>query len=186
MQKIVVIGTGGMAKLVLEVISKLPFQVVGLLDHDRSLHGKTIHNLPVIGDLSKAKDLLLQDVKNAAIAIGDNKIRMQISEECKGVFKFPSLVDPSVYIPKDTKIEQGCIICQGSVIGPDVVIKEGTILNLNSVIGHSSTIEHFCNLGVGVKLAGRNLIKPYASIGTGAIITAGKEVIGSIKPGAVI
>ena len=80
LKKIVIIGAGGHGKDVLWTIMDINkissrFDIIGFLDDDKKLHGKTINRVPVLGGMNWLSN---KNKIGCIIAVGDGKIRENI------------------------------------------------------------------------------------------------------------
>ena len=101
LKKIVIIGAGGQGKDVLWTIMDINkissrFDIIGFLDDDKKLHGKTINGVPVLGGMNWLSN---KNKMGCIIAVGEGKIREKIVKKLKNVnVYFPSIIHPSVDI----------------------------------------------------------------------------------------
>ncbi len=181
----IIIGTGGMCKLVLDIVENYKrITIVGIADNDPAKHGTFVHGYKVICDVNGIQNI--KGVEAVIIAVGENKVREEYFNKLSGNYSMISLIHPTASLHPSLKIGRGCIICRNVVIGPDVEIGDNTIMNMGTVVGHSTTIGNHCFIGLGVNLAGRNKIKDYVHLDVGCTIGPGKNVEKDIKPGAVV
>ena len=83
LKKIVIIGAGGQGKDVLWTIMDINkissrFDIIGFLDDDKKLHGKTINRVPVLGGMNWLSN---KNKMGCIIAVGDGKIRENQNHE---------------------------------------------------------------------------------------------------------
>ena len=186
LKKLLIIGAGGTGKEVLWSINDInkisnKFEVIGFLDEKKSLHGKKIHNIPILGNINWIKN---KQNLNCVVAIGDGKKRELIVKQLKKKkLKFPKIIHPSVIIADNVKMGKGIIIQAGSIIPPDSKIGNFVLINLKSHIGHDCKIEDFVSIMTNVDVNGQTIIKKGAYIASGVVIrnllTIGKwSVIG--------
>ena len=187
MKQIVIIGTGGHGREAAWIISRCEeIQAVGFVTNDRTFHGKTICNLPVLGSpewLYGRSDVL------AVCAIGNPKTREKVVTElsANGV-RFITVIDPSAEVCEFAEIGEGCLIFPNTIISTQVNIGNHVHINAKSSVCHDSILENFVTLAPGVNVCGNVTIKHGADIGVGASIIQ-KTTIGSgsiIGAGAVV
>lgn len=184
MIEIVIIGARGCGKdflwtiLDCNKISK-QFEVIGFIDDDKSLKGKKIKNIPVLGGLEW---FLTKRSKNVScvVAIADCKIRKKIVQKLeKKQVKFPTIIHPSIIHSKFKKIGNGVIIQAGCIFAADTSIGNHVQINLDCTIGHNSILGNFVTLTTGVHIAGDNKIGSGTFVGSGTVtkekIKIGKE-----------
>ncbi|MDO4963628.1 MAG: acetyltransferase [bacterium] len=167
MQKeVIIIGAGGHAKVIAEIILKSGDKVVGFLDDNLELQNKNIYlDKKVIGttsDIEKFK-------KNYfIIGIGNNAIRRKINENNK--LKLYTAIHPSAIIASDVKISEGTVIMPGVVINPGTKIGANCIINTSSSLDHDNVIEDYVHISPGAHLAGTVTVKENTWLCTGVIV----------------
>ena len=185
--KIVIVGASGFGREALWTIQdcnkiQKKYQIMGFIDDDKSLWGKNIHGIHVLGGLewfSNANSSGIQCV----VAIGEPTIREKIVIELeKQNVLFATIIHPSVIYSDSVQIGTGCIIQAGSIITVDIKIGNHVHINIDSTIGHDTIIEDFVTVNPGVHINGNTLIERGVFIGTG---TAMKQKI-KIGRGSVI
>ena len=203
MEKAVIIGAGGIGKIILDILSQTnsSVRVIGYLDDNPRLQGKSKDGVPIVGDTSILESLHHKDVGSVIIGIGNIKymnIRAKYFRKAKdNGFRLPNIIHPNTTIAKDVKLGEGIIICAG------VVINSGAMIGDNVVIYTASTIDHDCILQGNVYVApgvhvGKTQIRSGSYIGLGAhiidriiigentIVGAGTVVIKKFPPNSVI
>lgn len=181
---IIIIGAGGHAKVIADIIYKSGDNLIGFLDDNLSLQGKKIYlDKKVIGttkDIDKYKEYYF------VIGIGNNSIRKKINNENN--LKLYTAIHPSAIIAQDVKIGTGSVIMAGVVINPGTVIGKNCIINTCSSLDHDNLLEDYVHISPGAHLAGTVSVKEGTWICTGAIIknniTIGKNNI--IGAGGVV
>ena len=173
LKKIVIIGAGGHGKDVLWTIMDINkissrFDIIGFLDDDKKLHGKTINRVPVLGGMNWLSN---KNKMGCIIAVGDGKIREKIVKKLKNVnVYFPSIIHPSVIMSDFVTIGKGTIIHAGVMIPPDSEIGNFVFINLRSQIGHDCKIKDFVSIMAGVNITGETIIEKGAYIASGVTV----------------
>lgn len=114
--------------------------------------------------------------KNIVIGIGDPKLRykiyLSIEDKAKGFVNYPSIISPkSILLNKQSIImEEGVIICAGTVLTCDIIIRKFTQLNLNTTIGHDCVLGSFITTAPGVNVSGNVTIDSFCYFGTNSCI----------------
>ena len=180
MENIVIVGAGGFGrevKILIDQINKVEnkFNFMGYYD-DGFLKGADINNFKILGGIS---DLDLQEEPMCvAIAIGAPETKKRIVEKLANpLLNFPKLIHPSVIIGDDfVAIEEGVIICAGTIITCNVEIQKFVILNLMCSVGHDTVIEEYASFMPSVNISGEVLIRKEVYVGTGAKIINQLEI----------
>lgn len=192
MDKIVIIGAGGLAREVKNLIDninigKLTFEFLGYLVSDLDKLGEYDSKDEVIGDFSWFKEQT--HVINVAIGIGNPKSRLNVVNKLLTNYSqlvFPSLIHPSVIYDKNSvTIEQGVIICASTVMTVNIMVQEFSFINLCCTVGHDAfigrgsvlnptvNISGGVSLGDGVLVGTGSQILQYVSVGSNSVIGAG-------------
>lgn len=201
MSKIVVIGAGGHSKVVLDVLQLCGYEVVGLTDAVLAPNSKVLE-YPVLGDDSVLEQLLLQDIKYAAIGmghVGNNGVRNRVYQTAKTLgLIFPIIVHPSAIVSQHTKIGDATLLGAGCVVNPDVQIGEACIINTSAVVEHEVVIGNGVHIAPNATVLGNVkigdnsfvgagvTIKQGVSIGKDCIVGAGSVVLSNIADNSVV
>ena len=175
MKNIVIFGSSGHSKVVIDIIEKLnDLKIIGIIDEDKST-GDNFFGYKVIGNDSEL-DLLIQKyhIDCGIIAIGDNSLRKKVSQNIISLsprFKFKSIIHPKANIGKNVKVGNGTVIMSGVTINPDTIIGNHSIVNTNSSIDHDCKIGDFVSISPNCGLGGNVKIGDFNFIGIGANIS---------------
>lgn len=173
-KKIYLIGAGGHAKVVLSTLKALNLGVAGLFDDDNSKRGSLIFDIPVIGPIT-GSEIGIKD-GDFVIAIGDNRIRKEVYENCRDK-EFISIIHPNSFIDPTVKIGKGTVVFAGAIVQCNSSIGNQVILNTGCTIDHDCWIDDYCHIAPGVNVAGG------VQIGEGVFIGIGSSVIPNVKIG---
>ncbi len=175
MPKLVIIGAGGHAKVVLSALRALEQlgEVDFLLDDLKrgSLMGK-----PVEGGL-ELLDSIPRRRYDFHVAIGDNRTRARIINRLLDLgYSLRTIIHPSAVVETNS-IDVGCYIAAKAFIGVDSKIGKGVIVNTGATVDHDCIIEDFVHIAPGSNLAGGVII------GQGTLIGIGTKVLPGVKIG---
>lgn len=179
-KKIILIGGGGHAKVVIDAVKcAKKFEIYGIVD-PALRKDDTVLGIPVIGNDSVLPKIFKDGIKYAFIAvgsIGNCIIRKKIYDNLKKIgFKLPIIVHPKVAIAKDVELGEGTFVAAGVVINPSTKIGKNVIVNTHSSIDHDCLIGDFVHIAPGVTLSGGVIVKDEAHIGTSASIVQGINI----------
>lgn len=177
--KIIVIGGGGHAKVVISLLKKInKFTIVGFTDNEKK---ENILGIDYLGDDNILKEIYENGIENCAIGIGQIKsalIRKTIVKKlAKTGFIFPSIISPTVIINEDVKIGEGTVIMDGVVINSGTKIGNFSILNTNSSIDHDCVIGNYVHIAPGATLSGEVNIGDNVLVGTGSSIIQNRRIV---------
>ncbi|GAA4114321.1 hypothetical protein GCM10022393_13660 [Aquimarina addita] len=191
MDKIVVIGASGHAKVVLEAIElNKKYEILGFIDTYKAIGDKLL-GYEVLGQESFLKELAIKGVKKGIISIGDNWIRSIIYQKIIKLvpdFEFITVVHPSAIISPYATIGKGTVVLASGTVNADAVVGDFCIINTNANFGHDSIMQDFSSLAPGVTTGGAVFVGEYTAISIGATvlqnISIGKHTV--IGAGAVV
>ncbi|WP_339068112.1 acetyltransferase [Fusobacterium animalis] len=186
MKKIVIIGASGFATEVAWLIEeintyKLEWEILGFVDDNFQKLPEYINGYKVLGDINYINQL--SDEVFLIVGIGNGKIREKIVKNIKNR-KFAILIHPNVKISSTNKIEEGTIICSGSILTVNIHIKKHCIINLDCTIGHATILEEYITVLPSVNVSGNVKIKKYTTLGTGTKIIQGITIGENVMVGA--
>ncbi len=173
MKRLIIYGAGGFGREILDVVhasNKLckQWDVIGFCDDDPTLKGKTIHGVPVLGNIDEIGDG--QEELYFICSVGSPRIRKNIVQKIlQRGFKFATIIHPNAILTKYVTLGEGVIVCAGVIMTNEIKIGDHVIINLDVTIGHDTRIEDYCTISPGVHLSGYNSIKQGVDIGTGAV-----------------
>jgi len=171
MKSVVIVGAGGFGREVLEIFKdinkqKKKWEILGFVDSNTELHGKTINNYPVLGGLNWFENH--QDVASVC-AVGEPEAKKKVVEALhKMNVHFCNAIHPSVIMSEFIEFGEGVIIGAGTILTVNIKIGNHVIINLNCTIGHDAVIEDYCSLMPTVKINGNNHLYEGVYVGTGA------------------
>ena len=174
MENIVIVGSSGHAKVVIDIVEQAgQYRIAGLIDSFRPRGEETL-GYPVLG---AENDLpLLIDVHGIAgvlVAIGDNHAREKVTADLAALvpgLPCVSAVHPAARIGKASTIGAGTVVMAGVVINPCCTIGDGCIVNTNASLDHDGVMENFSSVAPGVVTGGNCRIGEGAAIGLGAML----------------
>lgn len=179
MKDVIIIGTGGHAKVIADIVLCSGDNLVGFLTSDRdkdSFIGK-----PILGS-----DTDYANYKNCyfIIAIGNPNVRERISNSMKDVKWYTAIHPSSIISTISTSIGEGTVVMANAVINPFAQIGKHCIINTHATVEHDNSIEDFAHISVGTKLAGTVKIGKRTWVGVGATISNGINVCEDCMIGA--
>jgi len=200
-KSVVLIGAGGSGREVLEILKDLnkkrkPWDILGFIDENEKLHGKTINGYPVLGGIDWLK---IQNPRPSCICtINDCEPRKKVVQKLNRLgVEFVNAIHPSTYIGDSVHLGKDIIIYAGSLLTANIEVGDHVHINFSCGIGHDavigpySTISGLVNingnvrLGEGVFVGSGATVIPEMSIGNWAVIGAGAVVVRDI-PGKVV
>jgi sugar O-acyltransferase (sialic acid O-acetyltransferase NeuD family) len=174
MDRIVIVGSSGHAKDIIEVVEREGrYSIAGLIDDFRAAGGQTMGYV-VLGTLQNLPDAVAtHGLQGLIIAVGDNFARAQLAERAAGLcpgLPFVTAVHPHASIAREVAIGAGSVVMAGARVNPACVIGRHCILDANASLNHDCTMGDFSSLAPRVATGGRCRIGSYTAVGIGAVI----------------
>src|SRR4051812_3363339 len=133
MERVIIIGAGGHAREVAEILRHQASvgggpQVVGFVVDDPENHPREVAGLPVLGSWSWFNGAGREGLA-VICAVGSPQLRRRIAERAASVgLKFASAVSPLAYLSPEAQLGAGvmifphCFVSAGSLIGEHAVV----------------------------------------------------------------
>lgn len=196
----VLIGGGGHARVLLDLLGALSHPVLGFIDRDpTSAH---LHGAMCLGrdeDLAEQWPPLSVELVNGLGSTRTTRARRAAYERFTAAgYNFPCLVHPSAVLAPDVTLASGVQVMAGAVLQTGVRVAENSILNTGVVVDHDCDIGPHAHLAPGVTLSGSVSVGAGAHVGTGAtvvqgvrlgsesLIGAGSVVVHDVPDGATV
>lgn len=192
MKDIIIIGAGGFGrevKLLIDQINKVSMQwnFIGYVD-DGIPKGEKVDGYSILGSIENLG--LYSSEIYVIIALGNPIVKKRIVQKLahSKTIHYPVLIHPNVQLNKTVSIEEGSIICNGSLFTVNIKIGKHVIVNLGCTIGHDTVIGNYSSFMPGVNISGEVITGECVYGGTGSKIinqvTIGENV--TIGAGAVV
>ena len=171
--RIVVVGAGGHAKVVLESLaSSGVHDIVGLTDPDQSKWGTLLGGYPVLGGDDVLPTLRSEGVDGAIIALGENRLRARLFERAIAFgFKMVNAMHPHSWVSPSAQIGDGVAVMAGAVINANAQIGDNVIINTGATVDHDCCIGNHAHIAPGCHLGGN------VQVGVGTLVGIGSSVI---------
>jgi UDP-perosamine 4-acetyltransferase len=199
---IIVLGAGGHAKVVIDLLRKLGHVVVAAVEAKVTVGGRRVLGVPVedesivFANSNDAVELALGLGMPANDPVAGLTVRRHLGERFRSKgFRFPPLIHPSA------AIGEGCRFGDGAQVMAGAVVQAGTEIGLFAIVNTRASVDHDCVLDDGSHVApgatlGGNVrvgedslvgissaVRPGISIGKRALIGGGTMVTGDIPDG---
>jgi sugar O-acyltransferase (sialic acid O-acetyltransferase NeuD family) len=168
MKRILIVGAGGHAQVVADILMCSEITPVGYLDDNPQIFGNQYLGISVIGNVQQISKI---EHDYVVVAIGNNQRRKQIFEQLVSANEnLLTVIHPSAIIAPSATIGIGTMICAGAIINPCSIIGNNVIINTGSTIDHHNHIADHVHIAPGVNIGGIVTIEEGAFIGIGASI----------------
>ena len=193
MTRVVGVGAGGHAKVVVEIVRQLAgFEIVGLLDSRQELWGTKVLGVEVLGDDLKLPELIQRGVRHAFLGLGgtsDTAPRAALYVKVRGLgFELVRAIHPQTSISESAVVGDGPTIMAGAVINADARLGDNVIINSGAIVEHDCRVGDHVHIATGACLAGAVSVGQGTHIGLGArvrqALTIGEHSV--VGAGAVV
>lgn len=160
MNKVVIIGAGGLARELAEWC-KDEYKVVGFSGYETD----------VVGNFGVDILPLHTNTRYALMAIGSPELKTKLYHQLSDRgFYFLHFIHPSSVVANTRTISQGAIVAPKCLISTDVFIGMCSYVNFMVGIGHDTIIEDFVQINPGAQIGGNAVIESGSLIGSGSTI----------------
>lgn len=171
MKKINILGCGGHARSVADVIYRIDGNTKIVFYDTNAKEGESIFN-----EWGGYRVYTLEKISNDMnesplfIAIGDNNKRKEYVHKYKQKNTSINVISPEAKMSFFSNIGIGNFIANMAYIGPDVHIGNYNIINTSSVIEHEVQIGDYSHISVNSTICGKCRIGSNVFLGAGAVV----------------
>ncbi|SHI56061.1 UDP-perosamine 4-acetyltransferase [Roseomonas rosea] len=194
--RVVIVGAGGHAKVVIEALRAAGFPPpLGLVDPHPP--GPTVMGVTVLGGDEMLPRLKAEGAEAAVVALGGNALRLRVGDHLVSMgYALPVLLHPAAQISPSARVAEGAVVMARACIGPDATLGRLAIVNTNAVVEHDNVIGSGAHVAPGCALAGNvtlgdrallgvgSAVRPGITIGADAVVGAGSAVVRDVPAGA--
>ena len=189
--KSVIIGAGTYGEVYLAYLQEAGVEIVGFLDDDPKYVGQSVKGVPVLGGISRLRELKhTDDVDAVYCPLGNNKLRVKFLSMARDLgYETPNYIHPSVLISPNVTIGKGVYILLGTTIMPHTIIKDFVMISMGVHLAHHSVLEEGVFLSTGCNFGASIHAHKYAYCGISSTIMTGLHELGEdclIGAGAVV
>ncbi|MBE7011633.1 MAG: acetyltransferase [Ruminococcaceae bacterium] len=156
---VIIIGAGGHARVIEDIIKKTGDHVYGFLDDDVEKQG-------VIG---RIEDCVNYPDKYFIIAIGDCTTRKKVLDRYSNL-KYYIAIHPTAVISENVFIGEGTVIMANAVVNANTKIGTHCIINTASIVEHNNIISDHVHISPNATLCGGVVVGECTHIGAAAVI----------------
>lgn len=180
---VLVVGTGGHARVVLDAIERQgQYQVIGLLA-DTALRGQEFFGARVLGG---AEVLERADTpRRVVVALGSGRARETwFATLEKHDYDIVPIVHPDAHVGRDVEIGAGAVVLAGAVVNPGVRLGRGVLVRSGSTLDHGCNLDDFTQVAPGAHLASDVHVGARSHVGIGACVVPGIRLGSDVLVGA--
>ncbi len=177
-KSVIIIGAGGHAKVIADIVLKSGDTLLGFLD-DAAV-GKVYGDYQVLGTVADC--VRYADEAQFIIGIGNNAIRRRIAEQY--ALDWYTAVHPSAQLALGVTVGEGTAVMANAVINSDTVIGRHSIVNTAAVVEHDNVVGDYVHVSPHATLCGVVTVGDNTQIGAGATVIHVKTVCADCVIGA--
>jgi len=194
---VIVVGAGGHARVVIDVLRASGYEVTGCLSSDGSASGAL--DVPVLGRDTELEERIQRGETDVFIAVGDNAARIRLARHVLDAGgRLATAVSPRAEVSPSARLGPGTLLMPGAVVNAGTVLGLAVIVNTNASIDHDCTVGDGVHVAPGVAVAGGVTIgsealvgigasiAPGVTIGAGCVVGAGSAVVGDVPDGVTV
>jgi len=191
MSGVLILGAGGHAKVIADILCCQGTPVLGFLDDNPAMWGATRLGLPVLGGIATYREYVPSGV---ILGIGDIAARRAVVERLGVCARdlWCNAIHPHATIAHSARLGRGVAVMARGVVNPDAILGDHSVVNTGATVDHDCVIGAYAHIGPGAHLAGGIRIgvgaligvganiTPWLTIGDDAVVGAGSVVVGDV------
>lgn len=183
-KRIIVIGCGGHAKVVLDALQTMGTPADALvIEESQREQATSLAGLFDVKQILTDRMLLAgSDRQSAALvngvgSVADTLLRKRIHETFLAAgFRFAEVIHPSAVVSRHAQLDQGAQIMAGAILHAGASIGANVIINTGALVDHDCCIGAHTHVAPAAALSGGVQIGQGCHIGTGACIIQGVQI----------
>lgn len=177
---VILLGAGGHANVVLELLRFSNFDVLGVCDPKFS-QGKDTQwqGVNVLGDDSIVNDYIPSQVllANGLGSLPENNSRKDLYIRYKKQgYNFVTLKHPTSIVSERTFLAEGVQVMAGAIVNPNSQIGHNSMVNTGAIVEHDCVVGEHCHLSPGSVVCGDVVIAEQVHVGAGATVIQGLNI----------
>lgn len=186
MDGIVVIGGGGHAKVLISVLRKLQWDVLGYTD---ARDNGVILGANHLGDDGALPDLRCSHGRcGAVVGVGKvdaSPLRTSLQERVESLgFVVPVVVSPDATVNAEVTLGTGTAVFDGAIVNSGTRTGRACIINSNSTVEHDSWLGDNVHIASGATVCGGVTVGENCFVGAGATVVQGVRICDDCLVGA--
>jgi sugar O-acyltransferase (sialic acid O-acetyltransferase NeuD family) len=179
MNSILLIGSGGHARSLIDLIeTSSHWDIYGLVGLASQV-GSSVFGYPVLGCDSMLPQLR-SECSAALLAIGhlaDSSRREHLAANLSTLgFHSPTIVSRHAIVSKHARFGLGTVLCHGAIVNAGSFIGDHCIINSRALIEHDVHISDHCHISTGALVNGGVRIGAGSFVGSGSILREGLDL----------
>ncbi len=176
---VIIIGSGGHAKVLISVLKLLNINILGITDLVADKIDNRTNGISILGNDNKILDYSPDSIElvNGIGSVSSTEKRKNIYVKFKDYgYSFANVIHPSAMIMNEVQLGMGVQIMAGAIVQPGCVIGDNSIINTGAIVEHDCIISEHVHVAPGAVLSGGVHIGAMTHIGTSASVIQGVEI----------
>ncbi len=178
-KNVVIIGAGGHAKVIADIVKKSGDNLLGFLD-DTKEAGTEFLDAFILGNTQTVDEYPTAEF---IVGIGNNQTRRKIAEQFKHL-PYYTAIHPTAIIGEGVSVGEGSCIMANAVVNASSQIGKHCILNTASVVEHDNVLSDYVHISPAAALAGTVTVGEETHIGIGACVKNNLSICQGVTVGA--
>ena len=175
MRRLLIIGTGGQGKVVLDCAESC-YDEIAFMTND--VNAKGIGNYPLYFEQETPLEHIVSYYDELIVALGDNKTRLNLTEKYMSAgINLATIIHPNASVSKFATVHCGTVICTNAVIGPFAVLGKANVISIGGIVAHD------CRFEDGVRISPNAVVAGTCEIGKNTWVCIGAQVANNIRIG---
>lgn len=178
---VIVLGGGGHAKVVADILQLLSVEVLGYVDPEVGVGQELLPGIKCVGG-DDALSVYLPSTTDLVMGVGSlpgSPARANLFRKFVELgYHFRNIVHPQAIIAEQCTLGVGIQVMAGAIVQPGVRFLDDIIVNSGAIIEHDCRIGSHCHLAPGSTLCGSVVLEDCVYVGAGASVIQGL-VVGS-------
>jgi sugar O-acyltransferase (sialic acid O-acetyltransferase NeuD family) len=197
--KVLIFGAGENGVQAYHILKRAAtHEIVAFVDDDVRKKGSELCGVPVFAGQAKLAALREQGVEGAIAAIGDNELRLRVTDRLHDCgYRIINAIHPLAMIDETAEFGVGVIVEMGVAIHPLARIGDCVFLGGSCVISHHSVVERgaliaggvifggHVHVGAGALIGVGAVLQPHIRIGSGTVVGVGAAVVSDLPDNVV-
>nr|WP_297351309.1 acetyltransferase [uncultured Caldimonas sp.] len=177
MNQVLVIGAGGHARVLADVLLNADEAVLGFTDENAALHGGMAYGLRVLGSDAQVLATFTPErvrLVNGIGGVGGGSLRRKIQQQMEaegwqfvGVRHGSAVVSQRASVDATVQLLARCVVQIGATVG------RGCIVNTGAIVEHDCSLGEYVHVAPGAVVCGDVHIGDESHIGAGAVLKQG-------------
>lgn len=174
--QIVVVGAGGHAKVIIEMLRQSGHQVAYCISGDEGQ--KECLGVPILVGDAWLDSLRAEGFHRAFVAIGANRARLRMAGVLKKLqYELVNAISPFALISPSARFGVGVAVMAGAIINAEAEIGDLAIVNTGA------SIDHDCQIGQAAHIAPQCALAGMVTVGEGVFMGIGSCAIPEVNVG---